>query len=98
MNYKLQYGEPPAEEDCVDIGVVPENVAPVKLTNEFIGRNTEFYNLVGAEIPPVRRAWLTVAHYRYADVPLPYKVKIPGLGTLLYDKDEWESDCWAVVK
>lgn len=94
----LKYGTPPREEDCTDIGTVPPGVAPDKLLPEGDFTSTPgIINAHGFTIPPHRRAWLTVAHFRKADVPLPYSVRIPGVGRLLYDRDN-SGENWSVVK
>lgn len=98
---ELKFGNPPPIEDCVDIGTVPDGVAPFKLENtgRFAGLDIlTREGVAGSVIPPVRRAWLVVAYYRprvrSGDIPVPYVVRVPGLGTLTYNLgaygDEWE--------
>lgn len=76
----LTYGNPPRLEDCTDIGTVPEAVAPKKITNpgRFANQEDMIKSVYGMEIPPVRRAWMAVAHYRdgvkSGDIPVPYSV------------------------
>lgn len=98
----MKYGTPPNVEDCVDLGTVPVDVAPETLDN--FGPRAGKKNLIphyGKEVPPIRRAWLAVAYYRNADVPKPYRVKIPGLGTLIYTDRDSETDIpgdnWAII-
>lgn len=100
----LKYGNPPAIEDCADIGTVPPGVAPTHLKNEgdFAGIPGAF-NADGFKLPDHRRAWLTVAHYRRRDdIPYPYSVRIPGLGKLVYHNQNpdtaWEGDNWTVLE
>jgi hypothetical protein len=92
----LKYGNPPALEDCVDIGTCPPDLALGKVENRgvFAGSSVVF-NLEGANIPPHRIAWIVVAYYRYRDeVPKPYTVVIQGLGRLVYSMengvDNWQ--------
>ena len=105
----LSYGNPPAIEDCTDIGTVPEAVAPRKIKNEGIFAGDETVGeMYGEEIPALRRAWLVVAHYRpgvrSGDIPVPYSVKISGLGRLVYHNVDpdfpqfGQSDNFAIVK
>lgn len=104
MTIALKYGSPPELEDCVDIGTVPPGVAPFKVANEgdFAGI-PGMLPVMGKTIPPHRRAWLTVAHYRRnEEVPKPYVVRIPGLGKLVYDDHDKKlgiaGDNWAVLE
>lgn len=97
----LTYGTPPAIEDCVDLGTVPGEVVPKAIGNNgiFAGDMT-LVGLYDTNVPPHRRAWLAVAYYRDADVPKPYRVKIPGLGTLLYHNEDPKygaGDNWTVL-
>lgn len=105
----ITYGNPPRIEDCTDIGTVPEAVAPRKIKNEGIFAGDETVGeMYGEEIPALRRAWLVVSHYRAAvrsgDVPVPYSVRVPGLGRLLYHNVDpdfphfGQSDNFAIVK
>lgn len=105
----LSYGNPPNIQDCTDIGTVPEAVAPRKIKNEGIFAGDETVGeMYGEEIPALRRVWLVVAHYRpgvrSGDIPVPYSVKISGLGRLVYHNVDPDfpasggSDNWAIVK
>lgn len=99
---ELRYGNPPDIKDCIDIGEVPAAVAPRKITNEgrFAGKEEMIGSVYGMEIPPLRRAWMTVSYYRAGvksgDIPVPYSVKIEGLGILVYDRDE-HGENWRVL-
>lgn len=99
----LTYGNPPVLEDCTDIGTVPSAVAPRKITNEgrFAGREELIGSVYGMEIPPLRRVWMVVAHFRQGvrdgSIPSPYSVRLPGLGILVYDLDE-HGENWRVLK
>lgn len=98
----LTYGNPPDIKDCTDIGTVPEAVAPKRIENQGIFAGDETVGeMYGEEIPPLRRAWMVVAFYRdkvrSGDLPTPYSVKVPGLGTLVYDRDE-HGENWEVLK
>ena len=97
----LTYGNPPAIEDCTDIGTVPEAVAPRRIENQGIFAGDETVGeMYGEEIPALRRAWLVVAHFRpgvrSGEIPTPYSVKLEGLGTIVYSLDEL-GDNWAVI-
>lgn len=98
----LSYGNPPDIKDCTDIGTVPTAVAPRKITNEgrFAGKEEMIGSVYGMEIPPLRRAWMVVAYFRdgvkSGEIPVPYVVGIPGLGTLVYDRDE-HGENWSVI-
>lgn len=98
----LRYGTPPDIKDCTDIGTVPTAVAPRKITNEgrFAGKEEMIGSVYGMEIPPMRRAWMVVASYRdgvkSGEIPVPYSVKVPGLGTLVYDRDK-HGENWSVT-
>lgn len=105
----LTYGNPPKIEDCTDIGTVPEAVAPRRITNEGIfAGDLSLMNMMQEEIPSLRRAWLVVAHYRAGvrsgDIPVPYSVRVTGLGRLVYHNVDPDfpsmgtSDNWAIVK
>lgn len=101
----LKYGNPPDIKDCTDIGTVPEAVAPKKITNQGVFANQEdmIKSVYGMEIPPLRRAWMVVSHFkpgtRSGDIPVPYSVRVPGLGTLVYGNDDpYNGDNWGVVK
>lgn len=96
----LTYGNPPDIQDCTDIGTVPEAVAPKRIENQGIFAGDETVGeMYGEEIPPLRRAWLVVAHFRpgvrSGEIPTPYSVKLEGLGTIVYSLDEL-GDNWAV--
>lgn len=105
----LTYGNPPALKDCTDIGTVPEAVAPRRIENQGIFAGDETVGaMYGEEIPPLRRAWLVVAHYRQGvrsgDLPSPYSVRVPGLGRLVYHNVDPDfpsmgtGDNWKIVK
>lgn len=106
---EITYGNPPAIEDCTDIGTVPEAVAPRRITNEGIfAGDMSLMNMMQEEIPPLRRAWLAVSYYRdkvrSGEIPTPYRVKLSGLGTLVYHNVDPDfssmgtGDNWAIVK
>lgn len=101
MTIALKYGSPPNIEDCTDIGTVPPGVAPTKFSGEDFGHLPGVHGALGMSIPPHRRAWLTVAHFRKADVPIPYVVRIPGLGKLVYDDHDkklgFQGDNWEIL-
>lgn len=105
----LTYGNPPKIEDCTDIGTAPEAVAPKRIENQGIFAGDETVGeMYGEEIPPLRRAWLVVAHYRAGvrsgDIPTPYSVRVNGLGRLVYHNVDPDfpsmgsGDNWAIVK
>lgn len=90
---ELKYGNPPRLEDCVDLGTIPETAVPVKIGNVGIfAGNEQLRGLYGEEIPPMRRAWLAVAHFRdgvrAGEIPSPYTVLVPGLGRLVYQNSD----------
>lgn len=99
---ELKYGNPPPLGDCVDLGTVPLEVVPRRIQNEglFAG-DMNLIEMYEVEVPPHRRAWLTVAYYRDKDVPTPWRLQVPGLGTLVYtDRDAetgYEGDNWQVL-
>lgn len=98
VNWRV-YGEPPIREECTEIGTVPAGVAPETLDN--VGSHASKESMLphyGKDIPPVRRCWMVVAYYRNKDVPVPYSVRIPGLGTLVYGRDKWDGDCWQLFE
>lgn len=99
----LRYGNPPDISDCVDLGTVPLEVSPKKIENNGIfAGDMIVHELSGMEIPSHRRAMLTVSYYRDKDVPKPYRVNIPGLGTLVYADRDAETglagDNWEILE
>lgn len=102
---KLQYGALPQVADAIDLGTVPEHVAPVHLENRHVGWNNEqAMPHYGAKIPPHRRVLMAVAYYRgqgvLADAAVlePYRVEIPKLGTLVFQTDRMGGGIdWAVI-
>ena len=102
---KLQNGDMPDIENAIDLGTVPEGVAPATLENrpeypqtEELSRLLNQYK--GTAIPPHRRVYDTIRYYRDTGVYdvseklVPYRVNIPGLGTLYFQRDRlgWGDD------
>lgn len=91
----MQYGNPPNLKDCTDLGTAPEMVAPRTVENEGIFAGNEVvFRVAGEKIPDVRRVWMTIRHYR--GQPTPWRVRVPGLGNLVYDEQDGLEN-WAVL-
>ena len=91
----MRYGNPPNVKDCIELGTVPERVAPRTIQNEGIFAGNEVvFQAAGMKIPPVRRVWMVIRHYR--EQPTPWQVRVPGLGVLVYGNDNGLEN-WAVI-
>lgn len=96
----MSYGSPVNLADCVDLGTVPMDAVPLKIDNHtsiFAGRE-DLRGVYDTDLPPERRVWKAIALYRdkvrSGEIPVPYSVKIPKLGTLVYNYENglesWE--------
>lgn len=94
----LQYGNPPDPTDCVDLGTVPLDVAPKEIENAGIfAGDMALMGLYGTKVPPQRRVWLAISYFRDKDVPVPWRATIPGLGELIYTRNDNGSEDWKVL-
>ena len=107
----LVYGSIPNREVAVDLGTVPDEAVPQKLTTRTMGSKPateDFVRLVsqygGVKIPAHRRVLMAIQHYRdqgvidMSDKETVYQAEISGLGTLVFQVDykSWGVD-WAVL-
>ena len=105
---KLQNGDMTNVSEAIDLGTVPEGVAPKVLGSNPANPKTEDFarfldRYSGTKIPPHRRALMAIAHYRdggidVLDPETSYRCEIPGLGSLVFggDKLGFGTD-WAVL-
>ena len=106
---KLQNGDMPNVSEAIDLGTVPEGVAPKILgpnpANPTTGDFARFLDQhSGTKIPPHRRVLMAIQHYRgqelidMNDTETVYRAEIKGLGTLVFQADckGWGVD-WAVL-
>ena len=106
---KLQNGDMPNVSEAIDLGTVPEGVAPKVLGSNPANPKTEDFarfldQYSGTKLPPHRRVLMAIQHYReqgvidMADKETVYQAEIIGLGTLIFQVDYkgWGVD-WAVL-
>lgn len=88
MPVTLSYGDPPAYEDCKDLGtmIAPETFE-LSLDVEIQQRETGLIPLFGTPLPPMARARLVLDKLK--GKPGNVRVQVKGLGTLLRGQDGW---------
>ena len=102
---KLQNGDMPNVSEAIDLGTVPEGAAPKVLgPNPANPATPDFARFLdqhsGAKIPAHRRVLMAIQHYKDTGVYdvseklAAYRVNIPGLGTLYFQRDRmgWGDD------
>lgn len=83
----LRYGDPPAVEDCVDIGTVE---SPKVISND---PNSEYkgdiskYDTYGARIPEWSRVRYALRKIRNKELPVTFR--IDGIGRIIVGEEGW---------
>jgi len=88
MPVTLSYGDPPAYDECKDLGtmIAPETFE-LSLDVEIQQRETGMIELMGTPLPPRARVRLVLDKLK--GKPGKVRVFVKGLGTILRGPDGW---------
>lgn len=84
---KLRYGDPPAPEDCVELGSIVA-VDVMRNDDPRYGGDMSAYNMYGLRLTPWAMVRSTMSLFKEA--PMPYVVDVTNLGRLFVGDDGWE--------
>lgn len=89
MALPLKSGDPPAEEDCLDIGTLEVETIISNSAGSPEASNLSLYGSYGEKIPlrAVARRAIRIIRTQYSE---PVIVRVKGLGTLRYSEEGWE--------